>query len=168
MASSRGKSSRLRVKNLPSFDTSTMDKMNSTVLNPVGVWSLIDSVEVDSQTSEISRPRGRHPTGMLIYSAGGRMCAIVTAEGRKTLEGGSGDTESSAALYHSLNSYAGTYAVSGSTITHKVLVASNPAWIGTEQMRQVQCENDVLTVEATIDLPGKAPTKVRLTWRRVE
>jgi hypothetical protein len=147
--------------------------MNSTVLNPVGVWSLIDSVEVDSQTDEISRPRGRHPTGMLIYSAGGRMCAIVTAEGRKPLEGG-GDTEcneyteSSAALYHSLNSYAGTYAVSGNTITHKVVVASNPAWIGTEQMRQVQCENDVLTVDATIALPGKAPTKVRLTWRRIE
>ena len=77
-------------------------------------------------------------------------------------------TEASAALYHSLNSYAGTYAVSGSTITHKVLVASNPAWIGTEQMRQVQCENDVLTVDATITLPGKAPTEVRLTWQRVD
>ena len=148
--------------------------MNSTVLNPIGVWTLIDSVEVDSHTGEISRPRGRHPTGMLIYSAGGRMCAIVTAEGRKSLEGGSGATERSdftersAALFHSLNSYAGTYAVSGSTIRHKVMVASNPAWIGTEQIRQFHCENDVLTVDATITLPGKAATRVRLTWQRVE
>jgi len=149
-------------------------KMNSTVLNPIGVWTLIDSVEIDSQKGEISRPRGRHPAGMLIYSAGGRMCAIVTAEGRKPLEDGSGAadrsdyTERSAALFHSLNSYAGTYAVNGSTITHKVLVASNPAWIGTEQVRQFQCENDVLTVDATITLPGKAATKVRLTWQRAE
>ena len=142
--------------------------MNSTVLNPIGVWTLIDSVEVDSQTGEISRPRGHHPTGMLIYSAGGRMCAIVTAEGRKPLEERSDYTERSAALFHSLNSYAGTYAVDGSTITHTVLVASNPAWIGTQQVRQVQCENDVLTVDATITLAGKAATKVRLTWRRVE
>ena len=148
--------------------------MNSTVLNPIGVWTLIDSVEVDSQTGEISRPRGHHPAGMLIYSAGGRMCAIVTAEARIPLEDGSGDadrrnyTERSAALFHSLNSYAGTYAVDGSTITHTVLVASNPAWIGTQQVRQVQCENDVLTVDATITLPGKTATKVRLTWRRVE
>ena len=94
--------------------------------------------------------------------------------GKKTPGRSSGETERSdykersAALFHSLNSYAGTYAVSGSTITHKVLVASNPAWIGTEQVRQVQCENDVLTVDATIALPGKAATKVRLTWQRVE
>jgi Lipocalin-like domain len=148
--------------------------MTANVLKPVGVWALVDSVEVDSNTSEISRPRGRHPTGMLVYSAGGRMCAIVTAEGRKSLEGANGATESndyterSAALFHSLNSYAGTYAVSGSTITHKVEVASNPAWIGTEQIRQFHCENDVLTVDATITLPGKAATKVRLTWKRIE
>ena len=71
------------------------NKMNSTAVNPVGVWTLIDSVEVDSRTGEISRPRGRHPAGMLVYTAGGRMCAIVTAEGRKPLEGSSGDKERS-------------------------------------------------------------------------
>ena len=150
------------------------NKMNSTAVNPVGVWTLIDSVEVDAQTGAISRPRGRHPTGMLIYSAGGSMCAIVTAEGRKPLDENGGNvehpdhTQRSAALFHSLNSYAGTYAIDGNTITHKVLVASNPAWIGTEQVRQVEFENDVLTVDATIALPGKPATRVRLTWRRVE
>ena len=148
--------------------------MATTPWDPVGVWNLLDSVEVNAQTGEVSRPRGRHPTGMLFYSAGGKMCAIVTAEGRKPLEGGSSDPEQrdfiegSAALFHSLNSYAGTYAVSGSTITHKVLVASNPAWIGTDQIRQFHCEGDVLTLDATITLPGKTATKVRLTWKRVE
>ena len=148
--------------------------MKAILANPVGVWTLIDSVEIDSQTGAISRPRGDHPTGMLIYSAGGHMCAIVTAEGREPLEdcGGKADrsdvAERSAALFHSLNSYAGTYAVDGSTMTHNVLVASNPAWIGTQQVRQVQYENDALTVEATISLPDKAATSVRLTWRRVE
>lgn len=83
-------------------------------------------------------------------------------------EGSGGETERSAALFHSLNSYAGTYTVSGGTITHKVLVASNPAWIATQQVRQCQCENDVLIVDATITLPGKAATNVRLTWQRVE
>ena len=141
--------------------------MSGSSLDPVGVWSLIDSVEVDSVTGAISRTRGLHPSGMLIYSAGGSMCAIVTAEGRQPIASAQ-DLAGSAALYHSLNSYAGSYVVKGNTITHTVQVASNPAWIGSDQMREVSCENDVLTVDATIALPGRGPAKVRLTWRRVE
>jgi hypothetical protein len=110
---------------------------------------------------------------MLVYTAGGTMCAIVTADGRTPLATGS-DPESidyiqgSAALFHTVNAYAGTYVVAGSRITHKVLVASNPAWVGTEQVRQVACDNDVMTIDATITLAGKPATNVRLTWRRLE
>ena len=148
--------------------------MSSNLLNPVGVWSLVDSVEVDAETGAIRRPRGDHPTGMLVYTAGGTMCAIVTAEGRTPLEAGPRASESadytqrSAALFHSVNSYAGTYSIAGSTITHKVLVASNPAWVGTEQVRHVKRDGDVLTIDATVTLAGKVATHVRLTWRRVE
>ena len=148
------------------------ERVSSSHLDPVGVWSLVDSVEIDAETGAISRPRGLHPTGTLVYTAGGSMCAIVTAAGRKPLEQGAEKTDDflqrSAALFDTVNSYAGTYTVAGSTITHKVEVASNPAWVGTEQVRQVECAGDLLTIDATVTLAGKAETNVRLTWQRVE
>ena len=107
------------------------ERVTATALNPVGVWSLVESVEIDAQTGAVSRARGPNPSGMLVYTAGGTMCAIVTADGRTPLATRS-DPESidyiqrSAALFHTVNAYAGTYVVAGSRITHKVLVASNP------------------------------------------
>jgi hypothetical protein len=137
--------------------------------NPAGVWKLLDSVEINAQTGGISRPRGNHPSGILIYSIGGSMCAIVTAEGRVPLETDLEKyTMSSSKLFHSLNSYGGTYQVNGNKITHKVQVASNPAWIGTDQIRSFQCNEDILIIDATITLPGQDATMVRLTWQRVE
>ena len=141
--------------------------MHAPEVDPVGTWDLVDSLVENSVTGEVTRPRGIHPGGRLIYTAGGGMCAVVTAEGRKPLEGNDDIVKASADLFHSVNAYAGTYTVAGSTVTHQVEVASNPAWSGTAQVRYVSREGDRLTLDANITLAGAALTKVRLVWRRI-
>ena len=44
----------------------------------VGVWKLVSYVATDAQSGESLFPFGEHPNGYLIYTAGGRMSALLT------------------------------------------------------------------------------------------
>lgn len=79
--------------------------------------------------------------------------------------------EDKAALWDSLNFYAGTYETAGDKITVTVDVSFNQLWNGTKQTRTVSRDGNRLTLtSAPIPYP-RDPSKTvvsRLTWEKVE
>src|SRR5215472_13571793 len=65
----------------------SMKSHDETIL--VGSWKLVSWVHEDVETGVRKVLFGEHPTGCLVFTASGRVAAILTGEGRrqpKTLE----------------------------------------------------------------------------------
>ena len=139
----------------------------------VGDWKLTSMTIADANTGEISQPWGENPVGQLTYSANGRMIALLTGDpkDRKIVDPDSEKvTEERADLYLSSSAYSGTWSMVGNTATHKVDVAVDPSWIGTDQIRYVRLDKDVLTIDTAplISTDGKTKYRVTLVWKRVK
>lgn len=139
----------------------------------VGVWKLVSYVATDAQSGESLFPFGEHPNGYLIYTAGGRMSALLTVETRRPLSGANRITapmEDRADAFSTSSSYMGTYRWEGDRVIHHVDIAVNPNWVGTEQVRQARLEGNHLTL-ITPPLNTRPDGKLRistLVWERVE
>ena len=131
----------------------------------VGTWSLVSAVYEDAATGERGHPLGLHPRGAQIATPEGRWIAVVTADSRPVP---ATDTERAAAL-RSMIAYTGRYRVEGDRIVTKVEAAWNEAWVGTEQVRIMRIEGDLLHLEGPPqphpNLAGRA-VRVIITWRR--
>ena len=141
--------------------------------NPIGDWALASMTFVNTDTGEITRSWGENPVGQLTYSANGRMIAVLTADpkARKPVApAGDKATEERAALYNSSSAYSGTWTAVGNTVTHKVDVAVNQSWVGTDQVRYVRLDKDDLTIDTAPILgpDGKTKYKITLVWKRVK
>jgi hypothetical protein len=141
--------------------------------NPVGDWTLVSMAFVNADTGEVTRPWGANPIGQLSYSANGRMIAVLTADpkDRKPVApAGEKATEERAALYASSSAYSGTWSAVANTVTHKVDVAVNQSWVGTDQVRYVRLDKDDLTIDTAPILgnDGKTKYKITLIWKRVK
>ena len=110
--------------------------MNSDAL--VGAWDLV--AWTVSTPDGVSAPYGADATGLLIYSADGRMSAIIQGAGRQPLSTASprrAPAVEQAAAFATCFAYAGTYAVVGDDVLHTVTLALNPALVGSVQRRRV-------------------------------
>lgn len=140
-------------------------------VNPVGVWSLRSMTFVNLDTGKTVEPWGAKPVGQLTYSANGRMIAVLTADptSRKpATSSGPKGAEERADLYNSSAGYSGTWSISGATATHKVDMALNAAWVGTNQVRYLALDGDDLTIDtAPVDGNDGSKYKIRLVWKRV-
>ena len=140
--------------------------------NPVGDWALVSMTFVNTDTGEVTQPWGAKPVGQLTYSANGRMIAVLTADpkDRKPVVPTSDKaTEERAALYASSSAYTGTWGAVGNTVTHKVDVAVNASWVGTDQVRYVRLAKDDLTIDTApiLGTDGKTKYKISLVWKRI-
>lgn len=108
----------------------------------LGTWKL-ETFDLEFQDSdERKTPFGAKPNGYLLFTPGGRMMAIFTAEGRKTP---STDAERVAA-FQSMYAYSGIYRLEGDRWVTKVDTAWNEAWTGTEQIRYYRFDEEKLIV----------------------
>ena len=76
-------------------------------------------------------PMGEKPSGYVIFTAGGRLSFMLSAEGRQP----GGNVEERSALLSSMIAYTGIYRLEGDRWITQVDVAWNPEWVGTEQTR---------------------------------
>lgn len=133
----------------------------------VGVWKLV-SFHVEFQDG---RPKmatmGANPIGHLIFTAEGRMMAVLEAEGRKPAQ----TDEERAHLLRTLIAYSGIYRVEGDQWTTKVDATWTPGWRGTDQVRTYRLDGDRLDVIASwgpfVALPGNPMARGVLVWERV-
>jgi hypothetical protein len=132
----------------------------------VGAWRL-ESFVVDA-SAEAEKPRfGINPVGYLMYTASGKMSAVLMATHRAKLDSPKGATSTPQELTESLAnflSYAGTYEVRGNRVFHHVEVSVFTNLVGTTLEREFTISGDTLTIRT---LPPEIwGTSNRLVWKR--
>ena len=131
----------------------------------VGTWKLV-SVEYEDQETMARTPvLGEHPRGYQIATPDGRWIAVVTAEARPVPK----TDRQRLDAFRSMIAYSGRYRVEGNTVTTRVEVAWNEAWVGGEQLRHIRFEGDRLFIESP-PMPhpnvGDKVVRVIVTWQR--
>ena len=118
-------------------------RARASVGSPVGTWKLVSCIFEDVHTRERTLPYGEHPKGYAILTPGGRLMALITAEGRTVPHTG----EDRDAAFRSAAAYSGRYRVDGNQFVTTVDIAWNEAWVGTDQVRFFRLEGDRLYIE---------------------
>jgi hypothetical protein len=95
----------------------------------VGTWRVTSFSYLTLETNEVSRPFGEHPIGYLQYSPGGHMVVFLSGEISKASPPYS-DADRAAIHRGIFGAYAGTYSVEGNKVTHHVIAAWRPEWVG--------------------------------------
>ena len=137
-----------------------------------GTWRLVSMTCRDQKTGAENDLWGRDPIGFLTYTPGGRMSAVLASASRKiTAESAEkASPEEQLMLFRTSFAYAGTYTQKDTVILHHVEVASDPTWIGKDQVRYFHLEGNKLTITGpplqTVSDPH--PKLLKLVWERVE
>jgi hypothetical protein len=120
----------------------------------VGTWRLAKAEAHDANGKPLPEPYGGQGMGRLTLSAGGRMASVVVDPRRELPPG----------TVRDYSSYCGNYTVDGATLTTRVDAASDPARLGSDQVRQVSFDGDFMVLRP----PPRAGGEYRvLTWEKI-
>jgi len=123
----------------------------------VGTWRLASTSAVDANGNKKDVPYGPRGMGLVSLTADGRMMAVLV-DGRKSPPEGA---------KREYSSYCGNYTFDGSTLTTIVDASSDPARMGTAQVRKVRFEGDrMILMPPPTEANGVKVTR-ELTWERV-
>lgn len=126
--------------------------------NVFGTWRLVRAVSRDGDGNELPVPYGGHPMGRVALGADGRMMAM-TGDGRKDIPGGAP---------REYSAYCGNYTYDGTQLITRVDAASDPARIGTDQVRDVSFENGLMVLRPPLRSYGGATAERRsLYWEKI-
>jgi hypothetical protein len=103
--------------------------------NIVGTWRLVMTRAHNDAGEPMHAPYGPNPMGVVVFSADGRMIAVL-CDGRPLLPDDESDREYS--------SYCGNYSCDGTTLVTRVDAASEPSRLGGDQIRRIRFEGDRL------------------------
>ena len=138
--------------------------------NPfIGTWTLKSTERKTLETGEVTPLWGAHPTGTLIYTAAGRMSALVLAENRKAPAAAIPTEAEALSLFKSMVAYAGRYTVESDRVVHHVEQSWNQAWTGTDVVRFYKFDGYRLTL-TTAPAPNPRDGKMSIStliWERV-
>ena len=120
----------------------------------VGTWRLVKAAAHDGDGKPLPQPYGGKGMGRLVLSADGRMASVVVDPRAELPPGEARD----------YSSYCGNYTVGGATLTTRVDAASDPARLGSDQVRQVSFDGDFMVLRP----PPRAGGEYRvLTWEKI-
>ncbi len=133
----------------------------------VGTWKLISASSTTSAGERNETPYGPSPAGFLTYTADGRVTALISYGGRKSLSFGGGAPEEQAQAFKTFLAYAGRYTFGTDKVTHHIEISSIENYVGKDLVRSVTFEGDRITlVTPPTPVNGKVQT-VELIWRRL-
>ena len=123
----------------------------------VGTWKLVGAVARDRNGKALPTPYGGKGMGRVALTAEGRMMAVV-CDGRPELPAGT---------IRGYSSYCGNYTFDGARLVTRVDAASDPARIGSDQVREVSFDGEHMILR-----PPPRPTEAgeeyrELTWARI-
>jgi Lipocalin-like domain len=136
----------------------------------VGSWRLVSWVEMDTGSKSAHNVFGDNPTGMITYTADGRMSVFII-DPKRTKPAGPKATDAEALeLYRTIIAYSGSYSIEGNKVTHKIEFSWNQAWTGTNQQRFVDVKDNQLTIKTPpIISPVSGKESVHtLVWERAK
>lgn len=124
----------------------------------IGTWRLLRADAFDSDGKPQAPPYGGVPMGRLMLTSDGRMMAM-TGDGRTHLPDGE---------VREYNTYAGNYRFDGKQLITRVDCCSNPAYMGTDQVRDVSQEGALLVLRPPVRAyADRAPEQRVLYWERI-
>jgi len=118
----------------------------------VGTWKMVGAVARDRDGKLLPAPYGGAGMGRVVLTAEGRMMA-VTCDGRTELPPG---------MTRAYSSYCGNYTFDGARLVTRVDAASDPARIGSDQVREVSFEGDTMILR-----PPPRPTEAGEEYREI-
>jgi hypothetical protein len=132
----------------------------------VGTWKLVSASTTTSTGDRSETPYGPSPTGLLTYTADGRVTAMISHGGRKSLSS-LAKPEEQAEAFKTFLAYAGRYRLSGDEVVHSVEISSLQSYVGKDLVRSVKFQGDqIILVTPPTPVKGKIQT-FELIWRRV-
>ena len=128
------------------------------MISIVGTWRLVRAEAFDANGMRRPAPYGGAPIGRVMFTSGGRMMAM-TGDGRQEVPAGQ---------IREYNTYAGTYTLNGERLITRVDSCSNPAYMGTEQVREVGDEGGLMVLRPPVRAhAGRSPEQRVLYWGRI-
>jgi len=137
----------------------------------VGTWKLVSVSSTTDKDETNKAALGQHPSGLLTYTADGRMMAIISDDGRKPLsipDRVAAPAEERAQAYSTFMAYAGRYTFTCDKVVHHVEVASLQNWVNTDQTRIVMLKDNHLIVRNTPQLRNGVTVNLESVWDRVK
>lgn len=134
----------------------------------LGTWALQDWITTDD-TGATEHPMGTDATGMICYTDEGFVHVHLMAAHRSPhvhpdTQGGTVEENNRSQLSHL--SYSGTYRVQGAQVIHDVTLSSFPNWVPSQQVRDMDLDENRLILGAGPMLWDGREITHRLTWTR--
>jgi hypothetical protein len=123
----------------------------------VGTWRLIAATARDAAGNPLPVPFGPQGMGRVVFNADGRMMAVL-CDGRPQLPAGTA---------RDYSSYCGNYTFDGRTLVTRVDAASDPARIGSDQVRDVRFDGEHMILRPPPRAGAGGPEQRELTWERI-
>jgi len=123
----------------------------------VGTWKLVRASAQDGNGNALPEPYGGKGIGRVVFTAEGRMQSVV-CDGRQELP--PGETRD-------YNSYCGTYTFDGSRLVTRVDAASDPSRLGSDQVRGVRIEGELVVLIPPPRDKGGQQEHRELTWQKI-
>jgi len=130
---------------------------NGAIRNVAGVWRLVSTKATDADGKALAGPYGPRGMGLVTLTADNRMMAVLV-DGRSNLPDGT---------KRDYSSYCGNFTFDGSTLVTTVDAASDPARMGTRQVRKVRFEGErMILVPPAREMDGVRVDR-ELAWERI-
>jgi hypothetical protein len=120
----------------------------------VGTWRLVKTEAHDAAGRPLPAPYGGNGMGRVCFTAAGRMMA-VTCDGRPELPAGA---------MRDYSSYCGNYTFDGTKLVTRVDAASDPARLGSDQVRDASFAGELLVLRPP---PRPSGEHRVLTWEKI-
>jgi hypothetical protein len=120
-------------------------------------------MEARGPSGEVTYPYGEKLFGRLIYTTEGFMSVFLMNPDRPRFASEdplAGTREEIEAAYRGFDAYCGSFTVNmdRATVTHHIQASKYPNWIGTDQVRSFEIQNNRLKLKADIETGGE-------TWK---
>ncbi len=123
----------------------------------VGTWRLVRAVARDADGKDLPEPYGGQGMGRVMFSADGRMMAVV-CDGRHALPPD---------VAREYSSYCGSYTFDGSRLVTRVDAASDSSRIGSDQVRDVRFEDGCMVLRPPTRAYGGSVAQRELYWEKI-
>ena len=126
--------------------------------NIVGIWKMVRTESTGADGRLMPAPYGgAGGLGIITFTADGRM-ACVLCDSR---------TDLPADAPREYNSYCGAYVFDGKQLSTKVDACSLPTWFGTDQVRDVSYEGDLMVLRPPLRAYAAQAEQRVLYWRKM-
>lgn len=124
----------------------------------IGTWQLVRTSSRSSDGKDLPPPfGGEKAMGRVVLTREGRMMSVVV-DGRTELPDGA---------TREYSSYCGSYTFDGKQLITRVDAASDPARMGTDQVRDVRFENDQMVLRPPPRPYGTGEECREIHWRKI-